>query len=193
MTAGLKVSFQKYFVCIQIVSLNESVWKLQMYQSQQNRAVLIIKISDVCANGAFWSFYLPKNHLKTWKLVSWAFIRVENCEILQLAFIMKIHFPWNFCICQHCKSVMLDNSIWQLFNNLPLSSLRFSSIILWWILTGRLLSVFSPSEPRERYILAVKLYLRLSLFLTTKREHSPWTKWTQWEQSSRAEKAIISC
>ena len=193
MTAGLKLSFQKYFVCIQIASLNESVWRLRLYQPQQNRAALIIKISDVCSNGAFWSFYLPENHLKTWKLVSRAFIRVENCEILQLALTIKIHFPRHICICQQCKSVMLDNSIWQLFNNLPLSSLRLSSRILYWcISTGRLLSVFSPSEPRERYTLAVKLYLMLSLFLTTKREDSPWTKWTCCEQSSREEKAIIS-
>lgn len=127
MTAGLKLSFQKYFARIQIASLNESVWRLRLYQPQQNRAALIIKISDVCSNGAFWSFYLPENHLKTWKLVSRAFIRVEKCEILQLAFTIKIHFPWNVCVCQQCKSVMLDNSIWQLFNNLPLSSLRFSS------------------------------------------------------------------
>lgn len=127
MTAGLKLSFQKYFARIQIASLNESVWRLRLYQPQQNRAALIIKISDVCSNGAFWSFYLPENHLKTWKVVSRAFIRVENCEILQLAFTIKIHFPWNVCVCQQCKSVMLDNSIWQLFNNLPLSSLRFSS------------------------------------------------------------------
>lgn len=41
----------------------------------------------------------------------------------------------------------------------------------------------------KRYILAIKLYPMLTLFLTIMREHSPRTKWTQWE----AEAAIISC